>query len=503
MKILFAASECVPFIKTGGLADVVGSLPVELVKKGEDARVVLPKYSVIDRKYILAMEHVCDFQVLFGQESKYCGVDSLKLRDVTYYFIDNQEMFSVGSIYGDGLAEGYRFTFFCRAVLEMIRHIDFVPDVLHLNDWQTGLIAPMLKIQYTDERLSGIKTVYSIHTLKYQGIFGWEDINSRVGFDNALFNADGLEFYGCLSFMKAGIVFSDHVSTVSSSYADEIKSSYYGERMDGLIRRRGDSVSGILNGIDKDFYNPATDEFIAANYDQFNMEGKKLCKKALQEEMGLDVREDVPIVSIISRMTPQKGFDLIDRVIGDIMRTDLQFVFLGSGDKRYVDLANWAAWRYHGQVGTYIGMNEPLAHRIYAGSDMFLMPSQFEPCGLSQMISLRYGTVPIVRETGGLKDSIQPYNKYTDEGNGFSFSNYNAHEMLFTIERAARYYHHDKGMWQRMVNRGMNCDFGWNVSANKYISLYRSLTGLPDAEKTEEQEKTSKPAAKRGRKKHD
>ncbi|MBR0444595.1 MAG: glycogen/starch synthase, partial [Clostridia bacterium] len=295
MKILFAASECVPFIKTGGLADVVGSLPVELVKKGEDARVVLPKYSVIDRKYILAMEHVCDFQVLFGQESKYCGVDSLKLRDVTYYFIDNQEMFSVGSIYGDGLAEGYRFTFFCRAVLEMIRHIDFVPDVLHLNDWQTGLIAPMLKIQYTDERLSGIKTVYSIHNLKYQGIFGWEDINSRVGFDNALFNADGLEFYGCLSFMKAGIVFSDHVSTVSSSYADEIKSSYYGERMDGLIRRRGDSVSGILNGIDKDFYNPATDEFIAANYDQFNMEGKKLCKKALQEEMGLDVREDVPI----------------------------------------------------------------------------------------------------------------------------------------------------------------------------------------------------------------
>ncbi|MBR0444994.1 MAG: glycosyltransferase, partial [Clostridia bacterium] len=210
-----------------------------------------------------------------------------------------------------------------------------------------------------------------------------------------------------------------------------------------------------------------------------------------------------PIVSIISRMTPQKGFDLIDRVIGDIMRTDLQFVFLGNGDKRYVDLANWAAWRYHGQVGTYIGMNEPLAHRIYAGSDMFLMPSQFEPCGLSQMISLRYGTVPIVRETGGLKDSIQPYNKYTDEGNGFSFSNYNAHEMLFTIERAARYYHHDKGMWQRMVNRGMNCDFGWNVSANKYISLYRSLTGLPDAEKTEEQEKTSKPAAKRGRKKHD
>ena len=241
--------------------------------------------------------------------------------------------------------------------------------------------------------------------------------------------------------MKAGIVFSDHVSTVSSSYAEEIKSSYYGERMDGLIRARGSAVSGILNGIDKDFYNPATDEFIAANYDQFNMEGKKTCKKALQEEMGLEVREDVPIVSIISRMTPQKGFDLIDRVIGDIMRTDLQFVFLGSGDKRYVDLANWAAWRYHGQVGTYIGMNEPLAHRIYAGSDMFLMPSQFEPCGLSQMISLRYGTVPIVRETGGLKDSIQPYNKYTDEGNGFSFSNYNAHEMLFTIERAARYYH--------------------------------------------------------------
>ena len=491
MKVLFAASECVPFIKTGGLADVVGSLPVELVRKGVDARVILPKYILIDSAYRNSMEHVCDFEVLFGQEKKYCGIDRYEHKGVVFYFIDNEELFSCEQIYGDGLAEGARFAFFCRAILEALPRIDFIPDILHLNDWQTGLAAALLKKQYQwDKKMRPVRTVFSIHNLKYQGIFPWQDMNYLLGFDDDMFTPDCLEFYGSMSCMKAGIVFSDHVSTVSESYANEIRTGYFGERLDGLLRYKGDAVSGILNGIDKETFNPAADEYIAALYEPQNMDGKIVCKRELQKEMGLAQEPDTPVISIISRMTSQKGFDLIERVLEDIMRQKLQMVFLGSGEKRYVDLANWAAGRYPGRVGTYIGMNEPLAHRIYAGSDMFLMPSQFEPCGLSQMISLRYGTVPIVRETGGLRDSIIPYNKYTDEGTGFSFINYNAHEMLYTIERAVRYYRNDKEMWKRMVARGMAEDFGWNVSAQKYIALYESL--LKSTKKTGSSRKTTK-----------
>lgn len=482
MKILFAASECVPFIKTGGLADVVGSLPVELCRQGEDARVILPKYRLIDGGYRERMQHLFSFTVPFGAEQKFCGVSTLKERGVTYYFVDNEEFFYCDAIYGDGLSEGRRFAFFCRAVLEIVPRIDFVPDVLHLNDWQTGLIAALLKTQYQwDERMRAIRTVFSVHNLNYQGIFNWAELNACIGLDGSLFHSEYLEYYGNLSCMKAGLVFADHVCTVSPSYAEEIKTEYYGAGLDGLLRKRGATVSGILNGIDTEAYNPATDRLIGATYDAQNMGGKAECKKTLQRVCHLAERPEVPIIGMISRLTPQKGLDLVERVLSDIMRMDLQMVFLGSGDKRYVDLINWAAWRYEGQISSYVGFHEGLAHRVYAGSDMFLMPSQFEPCGLSQMIALRYGAVPIVRETGGLRDSIRPYNKYTDEGNGFSFCNYNAHEMLFTIERAVQYYYDDKPMWRRLVWRGMQEDFGWPVSAGRYIALYKRLSGMPQA----------------------
>lgn len=501
MKVLFVASECVPFIKTGGLADVVGSLPIELNKQGVDARVILPKYNQISEEYRYNMKHVCDFDILFGQEHKFCGVDMYEANGVKFYFIDNEETFFGDSLYGGGLLEGFRFAFFCRAVLEALQRLDFVPDLLHLNDWQTGLIAPLLRTQYMwDEKLQNVKILYTIHNLKYQGLFDFKKINEKLGLDETLYNKEGLEFYDCLSFMKAGIVYSDYVSTVSMQYAQEIQTPYYGERLDGLLRKKSAAVTGILNGINTSFYNPEEDAYLKEKYSSKDTRGKEACKEALQQEAGLSVRKTVPIIGMITRLTPQKGLDLIECVLSDMMRMDIQLMFLGSGDRHYMDLINWASWRYPGQVASYFGMNEPLAHRVYAGSDMFLMPSQFEPCGLSQMISMRYGTVPIVRETGGLKESVLPYNKYTDEGNGFSFANYNAHEMLFTVESAVHYYYEEKEMWARMVKRCMETDFGWNVSAGKYKELYETVLGIKKTAKKKEPVKAKAVPSKRNSK---
>ena len=476
MKILFAASECVPFIKTGGLADVVGSLPISLAAMGEDVRVILPKYRIIDGYWKARMEHVCHFDVMFGWERKFCGVEQVIDNGVTYYFIDNEEFFGVESIYGDGQAEAFRFAFFDRAVLEALAHIGFFPDILHCNDWQTGFIPALLRTQMQwSEDYRAIKSVFSIHNLKYQGICSWDDIAGRLGLDARYFSPNYLEFFGALSFLKGGLVFSEYVLTVSPTYAEEIKTPYYGENLDGLLRARYTTLAGILNGIDYTIFDPATDRFLPAHFSADDLVGKAESKALLQEECGLDVRPEVPLIGMIARLSPQKGFDLIERVLDDVMRSDLQMVFLGKGDREFVDLLNWANWRYPRRLHARIALDEGLAHRIYAGSDMFLMPSQFEPCGLSQMIALRYGSVPIVRETGGLKDSIVPYNQYTDEGNGFSFANYNAHEMLFTIERAVRYYYDDKPMWNRLVQRGMHEDFSWTHSAGEYLALYERL----------------------------
>ncbi len=479
MKLLFAASECAPFVKTGGLADVVGTLPAALSKEGVDARVILPKYRDIPECFKSRMKTEQIFYVSLGWRKQYCGVQSLELHGVTYYFIDNEYYFGREGVYSSGNDEGERYSFFCRAVLETIVRLGLSVDILHLNDWQTGMIAPLLATQYqANPLLKDVKTVFTIHNLRYQGIFPWLFVDDLLGLGDEYFRSDLLEYYGCVNFLKAGIVFSDVVTTVSPSYAHEIQTPYFGERLDGLLRARSSSLTGILNGIDPEEYDPAADPVIPAHFSADDLSGKAECKAALQRDLGLEEEPDVPLVAMVSRLTDQKGIDLIDRVIDDIMRTDLQFAVLGTGEQRYHDLFGWASWRYSCRFATRIEHSNALSHRIFAGADMLLMPSQFEPCGLTQMIAMRYGTIPIVRETGGLRDSVQPYNRYTDEGTGFSFANYNAHEMLFTIEAAANFYR-DKALWTRLMRRAMAMDFSWGASAKKYLELYDRLLSPP------------------------
>ena len=475
LKVLLCASEAMPFIKTGGLADVVGALPLALAKQGVDVRVILPKYRLIPETYRNSMEHVVDFTVLMGMEKVYCGIDTLKEKGVRYYFVDNLALFGGDQVYTGDRDEGYHFAFFCRAILEALPRIDFFPDVIHGNDWQCGLLPVLLRAQYAgDPRYDAVRTVYTIHNLKFQGLFDIPWLNTYLGLDNKYFTSEGLEFYGVLSCMKGGIIYSDRVTTVSPTYAREIQSAYYGEMLDGLMRSRKEALCGILNGIDTDSYDPENDRFLRVTYSADNRRGKAVLKAALQQECGLEQKPNTPLMGFIARLTAQKGLDLIERVLDDIMRQDIQIVFLGMGDRHFEDFIRSAEKKYPGRVAAKVEMNEALAHRVYAGSDLFLMPSQFEPCGLSQMIAMRYGSIPIVRETGGLKDSVEAFNVYTDEGNGFSFTNYNAHEMLYTIERAVGYYHNEK-LWDGLVRRAMGTDFSWNQSAKVYLQLYQEL----------------------------
>lgn len=475
MRILFAASECVPFIKTGGLADVIGALPKSLAGLSADVRVMLPLYRGIRRSMGDRLNRVAVFRVPFGISELDTSVFELTQDGVTCYFIENDRFFDVETIYGDGMAEGYRFAFFCRAVLEALPRIGFFPDVLHCNDWQTGLIPMLLKTQYHVRReYREMRTVFSIHNLKYQGIFPWDEIEACLGIDRRYYTFEYLEFYGNLSFLKGGLVFADRLLTVSPTYAREILLPYYGELLDGVLRMRRDVLSGILNGIDTALYDPAADAGIAGTYSAADPAGKRLCRRALRAECGLDADEGAPLIAMVTRLTPQKGLDLVARVLDEMIGTGAQFVFLGLGDQGFVNMLVDAERRYPGRVHTHFALDEGLAHRVYAGSDMFLMPSQYEPCGLSQMIALRYGSVPIVRETGGLKDTVQPYNKYTDEGNGFSFANYNAHEMLYTVQAAVRYYRDDPAMWARLMRRGMETDFSWEQSAKEYMTMYEA-----------------------------
>ncbi len=474
-KVLLAASEAVPFIKTGGLADVAGTLPIALKQAGADARVILPKYRDIAPEWAARMQYITHFYVGMGWRKQYCGLLYADYQGVRFYFIDNEFYFSRESVYGDGQGEGERFGFFCRAVLEALPKLDFFPDILHCNDWQTGMIPALLKTQYQSQpEYAGIRVLYTIHNLKFQGVFDWGYIDEMLGLGAKYYSPDYLEYYGCVSFMKGGIVFADMVSTVSPTYALEIQSPYYGERLDGLLRCRGSQLAGILNGIDNSAYNPATDPAICAHFTPEDLSGKAACKAALQRELGLEPRSEAAVIAMVTRLTEQKGLDLVERVLEDMMRQDIQLVVVGLGEQHYQELLSWAQWRYQGRISARFELNEALAHQVYAGADLFLMPSKFEPCGLSQMIALRYGTVPVVRETGGLRDSIQPYNKYTDEGTGFSFANFNAHEMLFTLERAVDYFH-DHKLWQRLQRRGMAMDFGWDASARRYLALYEDM----------------------------
>lgn len=480
MKILLAASECTPYVKTGGLADVVGTLPLALAKAGIDVRVIIPKYRDIPEHWKERMSSLLYFYVNLGWRRQYCGIDYIEHEGVICYFIDNEFYFGLDNVYGSGQQEGERFGFFCRAVLEALPHIGFQPDVIHCNDWQTGMLPALLKTQYVaNDFYRDSKVLFTIHNLRYQGIFAWPLVEDLLGISDRYFSPEYLEYYGCASFMKGGLVFADHISTVSPTYAQEIQTPYYGERLDGLIRKRAGELSGILNGINGAEYDPRDDMWLPAHFSIDDMEGKAACKADLQRELSLEQRPEVPIIAVVSRLVDQKGIDLIECVLDDIMQRDVQLVILGSGDEHYQELFSWEAWRYTNRLAACIELNTPLSHRIFAAADMLLMPSQFEPCGLSQMICMRYGTIPIVRETGGLKDSVTPYNKYTGEGNGFSFANYNAHEMLYTIDRTLETFK-NKGAWATLMHSAMATDFSWDVSASHYIDLYRKLIG-PDA----------------------
>ena len=501
MKVLFAASECVPFVKTGGLADVVGALPKRLRDQGADVRVMLPMYSAIEPRWREKMEHVLFFYVNLGWRRQYVGIEKLVYDGITFYFVDNEQYFGRNYIYGYGADEGERFAYFCRAVLESLPLIDFVPDILHCHDWQTGLIPPMLDIQYRKlELYKNIKTVFTIHNLKYQGLFQIDDIEEMVSLGELAYTADSLEFYGMCSFIKGGIVFADHITTVSPTYAQEIQTAYYGERLDGLLRARAESLSGILNGIDTDEYNPETDPAIAVNYNADTFEKKAGDKIALQRQLGLREDAEAPLIAMVTRLNSQKGLDLVERVLAEIMSTGAQMV-LGMGESKYEDLFNWAQWKYAGQLSATFQMNPELSHRIYAGADMYLMPSMFEPCGLSQLISLRYGALPIARETGGLRDTVLSYNEYTGEGNGFTFLNYNAHDMLHVIERAVGIYREKKDVWDMLARRAMRGSYGWDESAKKYLALYEELIA-PKPEKPAKVAEADgkKPARKRAAK---
>ena len=487
MKILFAASESVPFVKTGGLADVVGALAPVLAKKGHDVRVIIPLFSTIPQEYASQMEHVCDFEVQLGWRRQYCGIEKLEKDQVTWYFMDNKYYFGRPYIYGMGGDEYERFGFYCRSVLNMLQLIEFQPDVIHAHDWQSGMIPALLKIQYAHLPFyAGIKTVYTIHNLQYQGIFGIREVQDILGLGDSLWTEDKLECFGCANFMKAGLVYADAITTVSPSYAEEIQTAYYGERLDGLLRARSQELFGVLNGIDIDEYNPRKDKYIDAHYSAKDLSGKAVCKAALQKELGLVENPDTPVIGMVGRLSNQKGLDLVDYVIADIMRLDVQLVILGMGEGRYFNLFSWAESEYKGKVAARFNMDHTLAHKIYAGSDMFLMPSQFEPCGLSQMIAMRYGTVPIVRETGGLRDTVLSFNEFTGEGNGFTFFNYNAHDMLHTIERAIEFYKDHPDTWKTLQDRGMNGDFSWSHSAKEYLKLYENLLSGKAKRKTQE-----------------
>ena len=476
LKVLYVASEAVPFVKTGGLADVAGSLPKELKQKGVDVRVVIPKYSGIKEEYLNNMEHIYDGEINVSWRKKYLGIDRYDYKDVPFYFIDNQEYFYREGYYGypDDVE---RFTFFCRAVLEMLPHIDFWPDVIHMNDWQTGLISVYLKLEHNEDvRYNKIKTVYTIHNLKYQGRFWKGYLPDVLGLDWKCFNNGDLEYFDDINFMKGAIVYSDKVTTVSRSYAKEIQDPYYGEGLEGMLQKRDADLSGIINGLDYEDYNPETDKYIFKNFDVHNaiaIKGDN--KEQLQKKLGLPVNRKIPMIGMVTRLVEAKGLDLVTRILDELLEYEnVQFVILGTGDRQYEDWFKGLVWRYPKKVSANIFFNNELAHQIYAASDLFLMPSQYEPCGIGQLIALRYGTVPIVRATGGLKDTVEAYNNYTQTGNGFSFNNYNAHELLFSIKRAIDGIADDR-KHIHLVENAMTADYSWEESAKQYKELYNSL----------------------------
>ena len=478
-KILFVASECAPFIKTGGLADVVGSLPKCFDKKEYDVRVIIPKYMCMNQKWKDKMTYLNHFYMDLCWRRQYVGIMEMEYEGVKYYFIDNEYYFAGDKPYSDVRYDLEKFAFFSRAVLSALPVIDFRPDVIHCHDWQTGLIPVYLHDSFAyGDFYRGIKSIMTIHNLKFQGVWDIDTIKDIAGLSDYYFTSDKLKDYDNGNYLKGGIVYADMVTTVSDTYAQEIKTPFYGEGLDGLMRARSNCLRGIVNGIDYKEYDPATDNLIAKNFSVENFRKEKVKNKtALQKELGLEVNPKKMMIGLVSRLTDQKGLDLIACVMDELCQDAVQFVILGTGEERYENMFRHFDWKYGKDVSANIFYSEELSHKIYAACDAFLMPSLFEPCGLSQLMSLRYGTLPIVRETGGLKDTVQPYNEYENTGTGFSFSNYNAHEMMGTVRYAEHVFYDKKRDWNKMVERAMKADFSWKASAEKYQQLYNELLG--------------------------
>ncbi len=471
MKVLYAASEALPFIASGGLADVAGSLPQALRKRLIGARVVMPLYDGIKQELKDTMKFITNISVPVAWRRQYCGIFEAKAGGVIYYLLDNQYYFKRDSLYGF-YDDAERFAFFSRAILEILPHIDFKPDIIHCNDWQTALTPLYYSTMYANKPgYENIKTVLTIHNIQYQGVYGEELIDNVVGIDHQYRNL--LEYDGCVNLMKGGIETANAVTTVSPSYAKEILDPWYSHGLDPILRERSFKLRGILNGIDVENYNPETDKDIYKNYSADNMRGKAVNKKELQKFFGLPEKSDVPVMGMVTRLVSHKGLDLCKAVLDELLsKKDIQLVVLGSGDFQYEEFFRGLADRYPDKVGLCLGFIPDLARKIYAGSDLFLMPSKSEPCGLSQMVALRYGSIPIVRETGGLRDSVT--DSGDNQGNGFVFSSYNAHDMLHAICRAVDGYADKKG-WSILVKRAMESDNSWGKSANEYIKMYKEV----------------------------
>ena len=472
-KILIAAAECVPFAKTGGLADVAGALAKHLPALGFDARVIMPCHHIIKQRWGDRLEHVLSFTVQLGWRSQYVGIEKCSIGGAEYYFVDNEFYFG-DMIYRGGEGEGEQYAFFCRAVLEALPLLDFIPDLIHCNDWHTAVIPMLLKTQYASSALGGVKTLLTIHNIAYQGKFSFGFVHDLLSIDERYYTPEFIESFGCANLLKAGCVFADKISTVSPSYAEEIRRPEYGEGLEGILNARRQDLYGILNGIDADTFDPENDPAIPFKFSVSDLSGKMKNKRLLSSELGLKFDPDVPLISCVSRLVEQKGVDLINEALNGIVDMGANVIILGSGNSQYENAMRYAEQTHRGRVCAYIGYNEELAHRIYAGSDFLIMPSRFEPCGLSQMIAMRYGTLPIVRETGGLRDSVIPYNRYTGEGTGFSFLRYDSSDLYFAVERAVTVYR-DKLALGGLIEAAMKTDFSFPRCAAQYAELFEQM----------------------------
>lgn len=475
MQIVFASAECAPFVKTGGLGDVAGSLPAALVRAGAEVIVMVPKYATIKDEYKAQMEHFSDFYVSLGWRNEYCGLEKLEHDGVTYMFVDNERHFARDYPYGF-FDDGERFAFFSKAITESLQHLPegFECDILHCNDWQTALAPVFLREFYQGLPLyDRVKTVFSIHNVAFQGQFSDTVMEDILGVAHIPAAASQLRCDACsINYMLGALHYADAITTVSPTYANEIQTPEFGEGLDGVLRERSYALQGILNGIDVAGFDPATDKRIAANYTVEDRSGKAVCKAKLQEELGLEVRDDRPLMVMVTRLTRQKGMDLVMYALDRILAGGVQVAVLGTGDRDYEDGLRYFQDKYPGTMAARIEFDPALSQRMYAAADMFLMPSKFEPCGLSQIIAMRYGTLPIVRETGGLKDTVQPYNEFTGEGTGFSFTNFNGDEMGDAVFRAARLFWDNRDAWNQLITQAMSQDFSWTRSADKYLDLY-------------------------------